>query len=151
MEAETNRDILAALPHRPPFRFVDEIVELDPGRQGLGIWRIDGRESFFAGHFPGRPIVPGVLVAEALAQMSGVVALGPGVSGFSSGKLAHVDLRFDDTASPPAEILLEVELVRSLGSLRQFDVSARIGDTVIARGTLALAGGHEGPSGGAAG
>ncbi|MCH8253125.1 MAG: hypothetical protein IID36_11795 [Planctomycetes bacterium] len=76
MEAETNREILAALPHRPPFRFVDEVVELDPGRRGSGIWRIDGSESFFAGHFPGRPIVPGVLVAEALAQMSGVVALG---------------------------------------------------------------------------
>ena len=95
--------------------------------------------------------MPGVLVAEALAQMSGVVALGPSTSGFSSGKLVHVDLRFDDTASPPAEILLEVELVRSLGPLRQFDVSARIGDTVIARGSLALAGGHETSSGGTVG
>ena len=63
------------LPHRPPFLFVDEITELVPGERAKGLWRLVGDEWFFPGHFPGRPTLPGVLMAEAIAQLGAIAVL----------------------------------------------------------------------------
>jgi len=68
-------DLLA---HRPPFLFCDEIIELEPGVSCTALWYLSGEESFFAGHFPGRPTLPGVLMVEALAQTAGLAALSDG-------------------------------------------------------------------------
>ncbi|NUP98340.1 MAG: 3-hydroxyacyl-ACP dehydratase FabZ [Armatimonadetes bacterium] len=68
-------DILGLLPHRPPFLLVDRVIELDPGLRGVGIKNVSINEPFFVGHFPGHPIMPGVLIVEALAQVGGVVIL----------------------------------------------------------------------------
>ncbi len=133
-------DWLAQLPHQPPFRFISRVIEVQPGTSARGVWQLDGTEAFFAGHFPGRPIVPGVLIAEALAQLSGLA--GPTGSG-SLGKLAGMDLRFEQALSPPAQITLESTLSGVLGALQNFSVVARIGDLVIARGSIAL---HRGDS-----
>jgi len=63
------------LPHRPPFLFVDSVTELTPGHSARGLWRPTGAEAFFAGHFPGRPTLPGVLMVEALAQVGAIAVL----------------------------------------------------------------------------
>lgn len=145
-------DILDALPHRPPFRFLTSVPILTPQESGEAIWRVDGTESFLDGHFPDRPIVPGVLIVEALAQLSGLVGFHhPATQGSASdrsdhaingGKLAHVDVRFKTAVVPPAEVGLSSRMVRVVGSLYQFEVEARWANRIVARGRLTLA---EGP------
>lgn len=128
---------LERLPHREPFRFVTRLMKAGGG-EAEGVWNLTGDEAFFAGHFPGQPIVPGVLIAEALAQLSGLNAAASG-STASQGKLAQLDVRFDESVAPPVEILLKSRLTRSIGALQLFDVSAHAGDKTLARGSLTIA------------
>lgn len=129
-------DPLAWLPHRPPFRFVTRIDSLARGVRAAGAWVVTGREDFLAGHFPGEPLVPGVLITEALAQLAGVIAMDPG----APARLAHVDVRFRAPVAPPAEIELSASLSRTLGALTMYDVSARVTGLVVADGTIVLGG-----------
>jgi len=128
-------DWLSHLPHGPEFRFVSRVIEVRPGESARGVWALNGTEPFFAGHFPGKPIVPGMLIAEALAQLSGLA--GPVGSG-AGGKLAQVDVRFEQAVAPPVEIELASRVVRVLGPLQHFDVIAQVGQTILARGSITL-------------
>lgn len=128
-------DVIDRLPHRRPFLFLTDVTSLNPSGSAEGRWVVSGDEDFFRGHFPGEPLVPGVLIVESLAQLSGLVALGdsPG-----RGRLAHSDVRFDAPVVPPAEIVLHSRQTREFGSLRQFDVHALLEGKRVARGTLTL-------------
>lgn len=101
------------LPHRPPFLFVDVLDELEPGVRAKGRWRLTGDEWFFPGHFPGRPTLPGVLQAEAIAQLGAIAVL---TDPRFAGKLplfGGLDgARFRRQVVPGDEVVLEVELGR---------------------------------------
>jgi 3-hydroxyacyl-[acyl-carrier-protein] dehydratase len=123
------------LPHQPPFRFVTRYTAIVPGSNGMGEWKITGEEPFFAGHFPGRPIVPGVLISESMAQVSGLV-----VSGHSGEAmaLAHVDVKFREPVLPPATVVISSALSREMGDLKQFEVVARVNGQIVAQGNITL-------------
>jgi 3-hydroxyacyl-[acyl-carrier-protein] dehydratase len=132
----TQGNPLDKLPHRDPFRFVSRVTSVKPAESAEAVWTLTGKEPFFGGHFPGNPIVPGVLIAEALAQAAGLAL--PDTGGPMNGVLAHVDVRFEHAVPPPAEIVLRARLTRTMGTLSQFDVEASANAKVVARGSLAL-------------
>jgi len=101
------------LPHRPPFLFVDEVDDLVPGQRARGRWHLRGDEAFFAGHFPGRPTLPGVLMVESLAQLGGMAVLADERYRGRLPLFGGIDrARFRRQVSPGEVLELEVELGR---------------------------------------
>jgi len=138
-------DPLAVLPHRAPFRFLTAITLLEPGIRAQGQWTVAGDEPFLAGHFPGRPLIPGALIAEAMAQLAGIVIFSATQQGSAgAATVAHFDVRFRHAVTPPAEIVLRARLDRSMGALHRLDVEAASGDRPVADGSIVLAEHREG-------
>lgn len=128
------------LPHRPPFMFLTSVFKAVAGDRADGEWLVDGSEEFLRGHFPGDPIVPGVLITEAMAQIAGVAML----CGRRDVRamLAHIDVRFRELVRPPAAIRLSARCQRSIGGVCLVEVNARVESSVVAHGHIALSTGE---------
>jgi 3-hydroxyacyl-[acyl-carrier-protein] dehydratase len=128
--------VMAALPHRYPMLLVDRVEELVIDQRITAIKAVTINESFFQGHFPGRPIMPGVLIVEALAQAAGVLAVESlGLAG--SGKLVYFmaidEAKFRAPVEPGVLLRLEVEFVQKRSSVCKFAGRALIGDKLAAQ------------------
>lgn len=135
------------LPHRSPFLFVERVMNLEVGDKIIAEKDLSLDESFFAGHFPEKPIMPGVLVSEALAQTSGLLL---GLTWKERGQsldrgkanlfLATVNIKFSAPAKPGETLRLEASVKKEYGKLFFFEVAAYVESNQIAKGTLTLAG-----------
>jgi 3-hydroxyacyl-[acyl-carrier-protein] dehydratase len=127
--------VALGLPHRDPFIFIDEVLELIPGESARGRKVFPASEPFFRGHFPGQPIVPGVLLTEALAQTAGIAASQPG----TAFRLSAIrGMKFLSAVGPEQEVLLSARKVGMAGPLWQFEVSAQVEGRAVAEGVVVL-------------
>ena len=135
-------DALNSLPHGPEFRFVDRLLQLEPGKSGAGEYTVRGDEPFLRGHFPGQPLFPGVLLVEAAAQLAGTVAQSdPQIPPLAGLKLTALrGIKILGTARPGEAIRLEARILNRLGNLIQAQVSATVNEHVVMQGELTLSG-----------
>jgi 3-hydroxyacyl-[acyl-carrier-protein] dehydratase len=132
--------IEAVIPHRAPFLLVDRIVELEPGVRARGEWAITDDLPFLAGHFPGNPIVPGVLMVESAAQVGAVCALTHPDHEGKFGVFAGIDdVRFTRIVRPGETIDVEIVVDRLRGRIGRASAALTVGGEAAARGVLSFA------------
>lgn len=141
--ATTDR-IREILPHREPFLFVDRVMSVEVDRKIVAQRDLDPAEPHFAGHFPGRPIMPGVLITEALAQTSGLLLAFSAIEKGQSPEgdlfyLARADIKWTEPVEPGETLIMEARLTRNLGALSAFKVRAYTRDKDVASGSVTLA------------
>ena len=132
--------IEAILPHREPFLLIDEVVELEPGERVVARKRVREDEWYLRGHFPGRPVMPGVLIVEAMAQTGAVAVLSEEENRGRIALFAGIDdTRFKRMVEPGDELELECTLEQVRGPIGKGRARATVDGELAARGTLTFA------------
>jgi 3-hydroxyacyl-[acyl-carrier-protein] dehydratase len=133
-------EIMKRLPHRYPFLLVDRVIELDKGKTIKALKNVTMNEPFFSGHFPNRPVMPGVLMLEALAQAAAILAFdNVGVLPDDSTVFYFVGIdnaRFKKPVEPGDQLILNASLDRSKAGIVKFSSFATVGDTVVVSADL---------------
>lgn len=134
MELDTAR-IMQLLPHRYPFLLIDKVRDIDPGESAVGIKNVTINEPFFPGHFPGHPVMPGVLIVEAMAQTAAAMVV-VSMEGDTEGKLVYFmaidSARFRKPVVPGDALEIYVTKKQQRGSVWKFESTAMVDDAVVA-------------------
>lgn len=134
------KQIQEILPHRPPMLLVDRIIDLVPFKSGIGIKNVTFNEEFFRGHFPGNPIMPGVLILEAMAQVGGIAMLYPEEN---RGKIALFggieNVKFKRQVVPGDQLVMKAELMRVHGNYGRLHAESFVDDQFAAQGDFIFA------------
>jgi 3-hydroxyacyl-[acyl-carrier-protein] dehydratase len=132
-------DIMRILPHRYPFLLVDRVIELEPGKRAVAIKAVSANEPQFTGHFPGRPIMPGVLMVEALAQTAGIAVLTLDEYRGKIGLFAGIDeCRFRRMVVPGDTLRLEVTVEKLRGMFGRVKAVATVEGEAAVEATLSI-------------
>ncbi|MFH1355358.1 MAG: 3-hydroxyacyl-ACP dehydratase FabZ [Candidatus Omnitrophota bacterium] len=133
-------EIKKILPHRDPFLFVDRVLHLEGGKRATGLKNLSKDDYFFKGHFPGRPVMPGVLIIEALAQVGGIMMLSPKEN---RGKLAFFmsanNIKFRKSVLPGDQLILDVTAGKIRSKTGQVHAKALVEGKVVAEADLMFA------------
>jgi 3-hydroxyacyl-[acyl-carrier-protein] dehydratase len=119
------------LPHRYPFLLIDRIIEIEPKVKATGIKNITINEPFFQGHFPEYPIMPGVLIVEAMAQVAGILAFRSGAKGNMVYFMSIEKAKFRKPVLPGDQLRLEINVIQQRGNVWRFSGSAFVGDNLV--------------------
>jgi 3-hydroxyacyl-[acyl-carrier-protein] dehydratase len=127
------KEIQKLLPHRYPFLLVDRIIEIEPGIKAVGIKNVTVNEEFFQGHFPGHPIMPGVLIIEAMAQVAGVLAFCSEASESNSVYFMSIEkAKFRRPVVPGDQLRLEISILQHRGNVWKFSGNAIVEEKIAA-------------------
>ncbi len=127
------KEIQKFLPHRYPFLLVDRIIEIEPGTKAIGIKNVTVNEEFFQGHFPGQPIMPGVLIIEAMAQVGGILAFRSGVNMGKAVYFMSIEkAKFRKPVVPGDQLRLEIQVLQQRGNVWRFSGNANVEGKVAA-------------------
>ncbi|SDE98905.1 3-hydroxyacyl-ACP dehydratase FabZ [Sporolituus thermophilus] len=133
-------DIQQVIPHRYPFLLVDRIIELEPMKRAVGIKNVTVNEAFFNGHFPGQPVMPGVLLLEAMAQVGGVAMLYPKEYRGKLAFFAGMDrVKFRRPVVPGDQVRMVAEIIKVRGTMGKVWAEAFVDDQLVAEGEFLFA------------